>query len=462
MHWWTVQQLRSKKPMTRLQAVAKLAAEGTAHAVDLLQGLIASDPDRNVRKSALQAVAGLKNERSIEMVLKGLRDLDAEVRETTARLLGQLGATQAVPPLVAALQDANGAVRRQAALALDTLGWQSDSDTQWLQRSVALGEFHKLSSQGAAAVEPLITALKDPQNPKRRLALEALSQTGDARAVKPIISALKEDDAHVRVAAVEALARMRESSATEALMQCLRDKDNQVRTAVAAALGKIGAALAVPALLAALKDDQWSVRQAAAESLGRLKAESAVEPLLPLLKDRDKDVRCTVAQALAGLADPRSVRALIEALVDSQTEVRRAAIAALQKTRPDWARTDAARQAIPALKAAQQHREYWVRQAATETLARINELPAAQPEPSTVADTMHFRRKTATEMLIELLADYDRDLRLAAVEGLGRLGDSRAVTPLVATLRDDDVWVREAAIQSLNRLGWSPGNSGAA
>jgi HEAT repeat protein len=200
------------------------------------------------------------------------------------------------------------------------------------------------------------------------------------------------------------------------------------------------------------------VRQAAAESLGRLKAERAVEPLLPLLKDRDKDVRGTTAQALGHLGDARAIQALVETLADSQTEVRRLAAAALQKLNPDWASTEAARQAVPALKAAQQHHEYWVRQAATETLARIQALPVAAPEPASVTDTMHFRRKTAAEMLMELLGDYDRDLRLAAVEALGRLGDTRAITPLVASLRDDDVWVREAAIQSLNRLGWSPGD----
>lgn len=469
MHWWTLQQLRSKKPATRLAAVAKLAADGSAGALALLEGLLEQDPDANVRMGALQAAATFQLERSLEVVLKGLQDSEPAVRETAARLLGRSGQSQAIPALVTVLQDRSSGVRRQAALALDALGWQPQDELQRLQRSLALGEFQELTSRGAAAVELLIAALKDPQYPKRQLALEALSQTGDARALQPIIAALKDADPHLRVAAAEALGRMRETRAVEPLIASLRDKDAHVRAAAAAALGHIGASGAVPALIQGLKDEQWSVRQAAVEALGRLHADVAVEPLLPLLKDRDKDVRYTTAQVLGNLGDQRAVQALVEALTDVETPVRRAAAAALEQIDPEWPRTDAARQAVPALKAAQQHRDYWVRQAATEALARIQAMPVeAAPEPSAVSDTMLLRRRTATELFIELLADPDRDLRLAAASSLGRLGARQAVTPLIAALEDEDVSVREAAFQALTKLGWAPahrppaGNSGPA
>jgi HEAT repeat protein len=72
---------------------------------------------------------------------------------------------------------------------------------------------------------------------------------------------------------------------------------------------------------------------------------------------------------------------------------------------------------------------------------------------SGLGDTAQFRRKTALDLLVEVLGDYDRDLRLAAVEALGRLGDARAVTPLMSMLSDDDRWVREAASKALQTLG---------
>lgn len=457
MHWWTVQQLRAKKALTRIQAVSKLVEEKTPRALDALETVLTTDPDANVRRAALQGIATLKSERAFDMLLKAFRDSDADVREAAARSLGNLGDPRGQAPLVAALQDGHLGVRRAAAKALDSLGWQPGDDTQRLYRSVALGEFQKMAGMGAAAVEPLINALKDPQNPSRRAVVEALSQMGDARAVKPLIAAAKDSDPHVRVAAIEALGRMCETSASETLVLLVRDKEHAVRAAAAAALGRIGDRAVVPALIAALKDDQWNVRHAAVEALGRLKDERAVEPLLPVLKDLDKDVRMATVQTLTHLNDLRSVKALVETLTDPQSEIRRAAAGALQVMKADWPQSEAARQALPALKAAQQHQDYWIRHAATETLAKINQTPLAAPEVSSLGESSHFRRKSASDMLVELLGDYDRDLRIASVEALARMGDCRAITPLVATLKDEDVWVREAAIRALDKLGWQPG-----
>jgi HEAT repeat protein len=250
---------------------------------------------------------------------------------------------------------------------------------------------------------------------------------------------------------------MHESSAGDTLVQLLRDKEHAVRAACAAALGRIGDRAVVPALISVLKDDQWNVRHAAVEALGRLKDERAVEPLLAVLKDLDKDVRIAAVQTLTQLNDLRSVKALVETLTDSQSEIRRAAAGALQVIKPDWPQSESARQAMPVLKAAQQNQDYWVRHAATETLAKINQTPLAAPELASLGESSHFRRKSASDMLIELLGDYDRDLRVASVEALARIGDYRAITPLVATLKDEDVWVREAAIRALDKLGWQPG-----
>jgi HEAT repeat protein len=454
MHWWTVQQLRSKRALTRLQAVAKLADEGTPRALEGLESVINEDEDANVRKGALQAAARIKDERTLSVVTNGLRDSNHEVRETAVRTLQRLGDAQAISALVTALEDPHATVRWSAAKALDALGWKPSGDTQCLLRSVALQEFTKVTSMGAAAVEPLITSLKDPNHPNRRAVVEALSQTGDARIIKPLVTALKDNDAHVRVATVEALGRIRDARSLEPLTLALKDRDHLVRAATAAALSGFDDAKAVPPLIATLKDQNWNVRQSVAEALGRLKDPSAVEPLLPLLKDKDHDVRASTIEALAELRDARAVTALVEALADSQTAVRQVAAGALRKIDPNWARSEAAQRAVPALKTALQSPEYWVRHSATETLDIINAQPTQEPAAvGGLDDTVQIRRRSVQDLFIGVLSDYDRDLRLAAVEALGRLGDSRAAAALTVSLQDEDDWVRAAAEAALERLG---------
>jgi len=63
------------------------------------------------------------------------------------------------------------------------------------------------------------------------------------------------------------------------------------------------------------------------------------------------------------------------------------------------------------------------------------------------------------DALLQALGDWDRDLRLAAVEALGRIADKRAVDPLVRVLEDADEWVRQAALRALKGLGWQPQSS---
>ena len=55
--------------------------------------------------------------------------------------------------------------------------------------------------------------------------------------------------------------------------------------------------------------------------------------------------------------------------------------------------------------------------------------------------------------MIEKLSDDNEGTRWNAAEALGRLGDPRAVEPLIDTLWDDDARVRTKAAWALGMLG---------
>jgi HEAT repeat protein len=59
----------------------------------------------------------------------------------------------------------------------------------------------------------------------------------------------------------------------------------------------------------------------------------------------------------------------------------------------------------------------------------------------------------AVEPLVALLDDDDRDLQVVAAGALARLGDRRAFEPLLRLIGDRDLSVRQAAIGALNSIG---------
>jgi HEAT repeat protein len=217
-------------------------------------------------------------------------------------------------------------------------------------------------------------------------------------------------------------------------------KDPAVRRDAAAALGQLGDSRAVEPLLAALSDVEPEVRASVAAALGLLGELSAVEPLIGALQDDDPSVRTAAAlalgglgPALAGIGDDRAVLPLILALQDGFAAVREGASVGLGRMGSP---------AVAPLLAALRGQDLAVRKGATEALVRIG-FPAIEPLVAALDDPV---------------------LRPMASMMLGRIGDARAVDPLIATLRAESEPVRRAAAETLDLLSWTPdaGAAGAA
>ena len=78
---------------------------------------------------------------------------------------------------------------------------------------------------------------------------------------------------------------------------------------------------------------------------------------------------------------------------------------------------------------------------------------AAEPAANEVsASAVEKRRKLAVSLFLAILCDPDSDLRHAAADALGRLGERRAASALERAVRDPDVAVRSAAERALQAL----------
>jgi HEAT repeat protein len=456
MLWWTLQKLKSKSAGVRRQAVEQLGASADPQYLGNLSAML-GDADTQVRVAVVAALGKIKSPAVAGVLVRLLADREAAVRAAALAAFREARPPGAEAALLAGLIHPEGAVRHQALNALEALGWQPKDDTQRICTLVASGRFGAAALSGVPALRPLAAVLHSSNGRERRAALEALGQIADP-AVAPLLkAALQDPDSGVRRAGIEALVRSGDAGAAEALKSRLTDSEPQVRAAAIAALAALSGPSAVEAILGALRDGHWEVRSAAAAALGRLRDRQAVKPLQALLRDEDEDVRRTASEALALLGDPAAIEPLVLALADEQPSVRNAVLVALRRINFFWETTPEAQRVLPQLRVVAETADYWGRQSVLQAIEKITK--ASSPAAGANASARNLpQSQAAVEAFLEALGSDHPDVRLAAADALGRLGDAGNIHSLVQTMRDPDPGVCVAAAQSLSMLGWQPGD----
>jgi HEAT repeat protein len=360
---------------------------GESSHADVLTAIIRAlgDRDDSVREEAMWAVLKFRPE-AVEPLIRALEHNDPQVRELTAKLLGEIKDTRAVEPLIAALGDTEGAVRGEAAKSLGRIG-------------------------DSRAVQPLITAFDVEEDVTVRVELVwALGWLGDPRAVEPLAECLSnnKEDREVRDVAARALGLIPDERVIGYLFNACTDSDEVVRKTAESAIGHLGAN-AVEPLAKLLSDNaQWK-RKMAAWALGRIRDPEAVKPLVGALKDKEKDVRRAALVALAGIGGVGTVEPLIAALKDKDHYVRRSAVKALGRIGD--------LRAVEPLTEMVYDYDPDVQKSAVEALGELGDLKAVEP-------------------LIGLLKLNDASLRLWVSDALVKIGNL-ALEKLKAALKDE-------------------------
>jgi HEAT repeat protein len=250
-------------------------------------------------------------------------------------------------------------------------------------------------------------------------------------------------------------------------------KDAAIRRSAAIALGELKDKKAVEPLILALKDEDESVRWKAAEALGKIKDARAVEPLIAALtvesSGRFSQRVATAADALGEIGDSRAIEPLIESGSVIAYDIHERAINALIKI--------GSPALIPLINALQSN-NWHIKRLVITCLGELGNPQAILPLLSTLENEENqqllcvtiealakFKDERVFMPLLSLLSDEDYLVREAAVVSLGRIGDKRAVEPLITVLETDketrtipdgsyDVYeVREAAAIALGEIG---------
>jgi HD-GYP domain-containing protein (c-di-GMP phosphodiesterase class II) len=223
----------------------------------------------------------LKAKQDVPRLIELLEEKDREIRRSAVQALGELKDARAVVPLISLLEN----------------DWSSP-----IQQSVvqALAEI-----KDPRAITALINSLKSVVSVIKAGAVSALVQIGPP-AVDQLIQALDEGDKNVQLGAVRALGDIKDPRALPKLIVTLKTDKEDLRSKVREALVKIdpdwsqsnAARLLVPTLIASLRDKNPVVRRNIIPVLGEIMDSQAVKPLMKALHDPDPRVQENAAAAL--------------------------------------------------------------------------------------------------------------------------------------------------------------------
>lgn len=228
----------------------------------------------------------------------------------------------------------------------------------------------------------------------------------------------------LRWLAARALGRLRDARALEPLTEALQDEDSGLRGSAANALGEIGDPRAVEYLIKALEDkDDYPVKHAA-EALGKLGDVAVVEHLVPFLRH---DPRSEITQAAA-----KSLEKLGWKAKDDEEK------AYFLLAKWDWeGLAKLGKAAVPPLIWAMEIDTKSLRQQAAMTLGKIGDPRAVKP------------------IIRAWRADWAPGSRFNVEIALCLISDPAAVEPLIEALRGEGVseYKRWLAAKALGRRG---------
>jgi len=281
------------------------------------------------------------------------------------------------------------------------------------------------------SLETLIAELVHEED-WRRMRATAACLKGGPKAVHALIHVLEAGNPALKIEAAGMLARIKDPQGGVPLVRLLQDEDAMARKAGAVALEQM-AGILDQAAAKALVDDLHTMADEGqrATVIGLLGSiPKAIEPLCAMLTHPDAAARETAATSLEHLLEPRSADALVDAMTDPAVSV--IAMRTLKKLGAIRDRIDQTFNALRDVEGTGEREE--ARMAAVVDLLGIG--------------------RPMVEILIEYLEDEDWVVREAAADLLGKVGDLRAVEPLMERLRrDKDTGVKELAMKSLGVIG---------
>jgi len=396
-------------------------------------------PHVQIRTSAVRLLGKIGDRRALPVLIDLSKTAQGDFRLSVLKALGELGDQRAGEVLEGMVGDKDPKVRRTAATALGSLG-----DKRW--QTVILGEeddcFGLAEHGHPSALEHLVASLKKNGRNFDRV-VEALGKLEDPRAIEPLMDAFRKTG-KLNVARV--LGRMGHRPVADLVIQkLLVNREGRVRTEAAEILARMGETK----YQSLVKGDDLDF-----ERLAKSGDQRALEAVAPLAASREQGL--PIARALAESRDPWAVPGLLQA-TRARTQMSmsidhfKAILSALVAIGDD--------RAIDPLVSFLAHGHPQWRRAAAEALdamgARLGDAPSRRCVDLVKGDQDDYSRlgETGDPRLVGPMLPLLRGPGgVHVARGLARLGDDRALGPLLSQLKEGDLQTRRKNAEALVRL----------
>ncbi len=416
-----------------------------------------------------------------KLVFVLLNDPDSSKRREAAEELAYTD-ERAVYPLIKALRDESPAVQEAASQSLITIGTSESEDflvnpgemvtymvipllreNEAYLRNTALLILTEVARKAPNLLYPLLQD-KDPDI--KKFALDLIAEIKEGFDISYVIPLLKDSNANVRAAAARVIGEMHYREATDALIETLQDEE-WVVFYVLQALANLKAEEAIDAIgELLLTADSLLIKSEAIETLGRIGTEKIINPLLKYFPMATRDEKIEIIKSLirVGIIPPNTEvkDILLSVFKEGDWEEKFLALKGIELTNLI--------DAIPLI----------VEEAGAldpscfdydEKIGALQDtLLKLDSEDELIflikKDTLKYRAKAfvirtlgmmrskkAVPILLKLLEDVKRDIRIASAKALGEIADHEAVQALIKRgVEDPDANVRKAAIEALGMI----------
>jgi len=365
-------------------------------AAGAVDSLYSTPEERMVMIDTLFRQGGVDGAKGISAFL---RDRDLSVRSHSMKRLVDLG-KDAVDTLVELL---------------------ADEEVRWLASGA-------LINIGELAVRPTVLALRHSDPVVRRNALFILRQLDVRSAAPSIQEALSDPDPSVQVQAIQTVAQFGGAGAMRLILAKAESREPTIRDAAIEALPKFGKE-AVPALAFLLSYGNPYVRSSAVRALGMMGTSEAMVRLRKSLSDPSPTVRYYACLTLGESGEPSVIADIAPYFDDPDADVREAVSEACARM-PD---------------------------AAWPVLFRY--LNQGNPVEKITAATAvrKARYRPALPILLDVIRDPSREVKVSAVAALMTLEDPDSVEGLVNGLGDPDIrWLCVMALRQFGEKNLKP------
>jgi HEAT repeat protein len=370
-------------------------------------------------------------EEYIPTLLKIVQENDNETGAAAAWVLGELKIVSAVPVFLEILEKQEFSIHPQIIWALSKI---KDTETvPVLVKMLGGNDFDvRISSAGAlgeigdiSAVEPLIDRLRDKYTRVCDFCCQALQKIGPGAADK-LIKAVGDDDPKVRKYIVRALQSMPGENVYSTLESLVDDGDENVRVEVMRSVSFFSSGTDI--LIRGLDDKSEKVRCQSAKSLGFNMNDRAIEALGKVVRN-DKDiVKIPALRSLAKAGDEKSFDHIISVLDSASPLIRMEVIHTLS------------------------HYEF------KKSFPFYSVMISDDSEEVCQTVIWAMERsggEKSMNALFQALEDKRMGVRAYAAKSLGKIGDTKALTPLLLALKDADtrtIGIINSAIKDIKIL----------